>query len=155
MPPTLGRPLILYLSVQAGSMGAMLAQNNEDGIEQAIYYLSKKFNECETRYLAIERTCCALAWATKKLRQYLLYYSTLLVSRLDPLSYIFESPHISLRMSKWQMLLSEFDLHFTTLHSFFHLQTCVQCCHILTASWSYASPILSLIQINDVTERQI
>uniref|UniRef100_A0A2N9GTN2 Uncharacterized protein n=1 Tax=Fagus sylvatica TaxID=28930 RepID=A0A2N9GTN2_FAGSY len=44
--------------------------------EQAIYYLSKKFTEPETRYLLVEKTCCALAWASKKLRQYMLYYTT-------------------------------------------------------------------------------
>uniref|UniRef100_A0A2N9FMM5 Integrase catalytic domain-containing protein n=1 Tax=Fagus sylvatica TaxID=28930 RepID=A0A2N9FMM5_FAGSY len=53
--------------------------------EQAIYYLSKKFTEPETRYLLVEKTCCALAWASKKLRQYMLYYTTWLVSRMDPI----------------------------------------------------------------------
>uniref|UniRef100_A0A2N9FTF6 Integrase catalytic domain-containing protein n=1 Tax=Fagus sylvatica TaxID=28930 RepID=A0A2N9FTF6_FAGSY len=50
-----------------------------------IYYLSKKFTEPETRYLLVEKTCCALAWASKKLRQYMLYYTTWLVSRMDPI----------------------------------------------------------------------
>uniref|UniRef100_A0A2N9EQZ0 Uncharacterized protein n=1 Tax=Fagus sylvatica TaxID=28930 RepID=A0A2N9EQZ0_FAGSY len=72
-----GRPLILYLTVQETSMGCMLGQQDETGKkEQAIYYLSKKFTEPETRYLLVEKTCCALAWASKKLRQYMLYYTT-------------------------------------------------------------------------------
>uniref|UniRef100_A0A2N9HC86 Reverse transcriptase/retrotransposon-derived protein RNase H-like domain-containing protein n=1 Tax=Fagus sylvatica TaxID=28930 RepID=A0A2N9HC86_FAGSY len=81
VPPTPGRPLILYLTVQEASMGCMLGQQDETGKkEQAIYYLSKKFTEPETRYLLVEKTCCALAWASKKLRQYMLYYTTWLVS---------------------------------------------------------------------------
>ncbi|RDX97231.1 hypothetical protein CR513_20035, partial [Mucuna pruriens] len=32
--------------------------------EHAIYYLSKKFMDYEMRYSSLERTCCALAWAT-------------------------------------------------------------------------------------------
>uniref|UniRef100_A0A2N9HNC7 Uncharacterized protein n=1 Tax=Fagus sylvatica TaxID=28930 RepID=A0A2N9HNC7_FAGSY len=85
VPPTPGRPLILYLTVQEASMGCMLGQQDETGKkEQAIYYLSKKFTEPETRYLLVEKTCCALAWASKKLRQYMLYYTTWLVSRMDP-----------------------------------------------------------------------
>uniref|UniRef100_A0A2N9GGE3 Integrase catalytic domain-containing protein n=1 Tax=Fagus sylvatica TaxID=28930 RepID=A0A2N9GGE3_FAGSY len=77
VPPTPGRPLILYLTVQEASMGCMLGQQDETGKkEQAIYYLSKKFTEPETRYLLVEKTCCALAWASKKLRQYMLYYTT-------------------------------------------------------------------------------
>uniref|UniRef100_A0A2N9IJ07 Uncharacterized protein n=1 Tax=Fagus sylvatica TaxID=28930 RepID=A0A2N9IJ07_FAGSY len=55
VPPTPGRPLILYLTVQEASMGCMLGQQDETGKkEQAIYYLSKKFTEPETRYLLVE-----------------------------------------------------------------------------------------------------
>uniref|UniRef100_A0A2N9I525 Uncharacterized protein n=1 Tax=Fagus sylvatica TaxID=28930 RepID=A0A2N9I525_FAGSY len=56
VPPTPGRPLILYLTVQEASMGCMLGQQDETGKkEQAIYYLSKKFTEPETRYLLVEK----------------------------------------------------------------------------------------------------
>uniref|UniRef100_A0A2N9FUV3 Integrase catalytic domain-containing protein n=1 Tax=Fagus sylvatica TaxID=28930 RepID=A0A2N9FUV3_FAGSY len=75
--------------------------------EQAIYYLSKKFTEPETRYLLVEKTCCALAWASKKLRQYMLYYTTWLVSRMDPIKYIFEKPALTGKIARWQVLLSE------------------------------------------------
>ena len=95
-----------------------MGQHDESGKkEQAIYYLSKKFNECETRYMAIERTCCALVWTSKRLRQYMLYYTTWLISRFDPLKYIFESPHVSIRVSKWQVLLSEFEIKYVTRKS--------------------------------------
>ena len=118
VPPTPGRPLILYLTVLQTSMGAMLGQYDETGKkEQAIYYLSKKFNNCESRYMAIERTCCALVWASKRLRQYMLYYTTWLISRIDPMKYIFESPHVSMRVSKWQVVLSEFDIQYMTQKS--------------------------------------
>ena len=62
-------------------MGCMLGQQDEIGKkEQVIYYLSKKFIEPETHYMLVEKTCCALAWASKRLRQYMLYYTTWLVS---------------------------------------------------------------------------
>uniref|UniRef100_A0A2N9GM44 Integrase catalytic domain-containing protein n=1 Tax=Fagus sylvatica TaxID=28930 RepID=A0A2N9GM44_FAGSY len=101
VPPTPGRPLILYLTVQEASMGCMLGQQDETGKkEQAIYYLSKKFTEPETRYLLVEKTCCALAWASKKLRQYMLYYTTWLVSRMDPIKYIFEKPALTGKIAR-------------------------------------------------------
>ena len=69
VPPTLGYPLILYLAVQETSMGCMLGHLNEpDQIVKPIYYLSKKFTSCEINYIAIEKTCYALAWASCKLR---------------------------------------------------------------------------------------
>ena len=49
VPPTPGRPLILYLTVQEAFMGCMLGQQDETRKkEHAIYYLSKKFTEPET-----------------------------------------------------------------------------------------------------------
>jgi len=82
VPPTSGRPLILYLTVieTATAMGCVLGQHDESRRkEEAIYYLSKKFNDCESRYTTIERLCCALVWSAKTLRQYMLYYTTWLI----------------------------------------------------------------------------
>ncbi|KAK9010715.1 hypothetical protein V6N11_043585 [Hibiscus sabdariffa] len=78
--------------------------------ERAIYYLSKKFTEYEAKYSSVEKLCCALVWAAKRLRQYMLYQITWLISKLDPLKYMMEVPTLSGRMARWQMLLSEFDI---------------------------------------------
>ena len=79
-----------------------------------IYYLSKKFTSCEINYIAIEKMCCALVWASHKLWQYMLYYSTRLISHMDPIKYIFEKPALTRKISHWQMLLFEFDIVFVT-----------------------------------------
>ena len=54
MPPTIGCPLLLYLSVSNVAFGCMLAQLDDSGKERAIYYLSKKMLDYETRYVMIE-----------------------------------------------------------------------------------------------------
>ncbi|KAK8683846.1 hypothetical protein V6N13_039892 [Hibiscus sabdariffa] len=111
VPPVPNRPLILYLSVFDNSMGCVLGQHDESGKkERAIYYLSKKFTEYEAKYSTVEKLCCALAWATRRLRQYMLYHTTWLISKLDPLKYMMEAPALSGRLARWQMLLSEFDI---------------------------------------------
>jgi len=47
-PPVPGRPLILYLTVLDGSMGCVLGQHDEAGKkEHVVYYLSKRFTDCE------------------------------------------------------------------------------------------------------------
>ena len=48
--PEPGKPLILYLSVTDTVMGCMLAQEREDDVEKAIYYLSKKMIGSEVKY---------------------------------------------------------------------------------------------------------
>ena len=54
--------------------------------------------------------CCALAWAAQRLRQYMLYHTTWLITRLDPIKYIFEKPSLFGRIARWQVLLSKFDI---------------------------------------------
>nr|XP_027189420.1 protein NYNRIN-like [Cicer arietinum] len=118
VPPVPEKPLIMYLTVLDESMGCVLGQHDESGRkEHAIYYLSKKFTSCETRYSLLERTCCALAWAARRLRQYMLCHTTWLVSKMDPIKYIFEKPALNRRIARWQMLLSEYDLVYVTQKS--------------------------------------
>ena len=85
VPPTQGRPLLLYLSISDIALGWMLAQLDDLGKEQTIYYLSKRMLEYECKYIMIECLCIALVWDTMRLRHYVIEYSILLVSRLDPL----------------------------------------------------------------------
>ena len=62
----------MYLTALDESMGCVLGQQDKTGKkEYAIHYLSKKFTDCETRNSMLEKTCCALAWAVKRLRQYM------------------------------------------------------------------------------------
>ncbi|XP_070002441.1 uncharacterized protein [Nicotiana sylvestris] len=111
--PELGRPLFLYLTVLENSFGYVLGQHDVTGKrEQAIYYLSKKFTSYESKYTLLERTC--YAWVAQKLRHYLQAYTTYLITRLDPLKYIFQKPIPTERLAKWQILLTEFDIVYVT-----------------------------------------
>ena len=114
MPPTPGRPLLLYLSVSDMALGCMLAQLDDFGKERAIYYLNKMMLEYECKYIMIERLCLAVVWATRGLRHYMTEYSVLLVSRLDPLRYLFDRPVLTGRLMRWLVLLTEFDIHYVT-----------------------------------------
>ena len=55
-----------------------------------------------------------LVWALHKLWQYMLCYTTQLISCMDPIKYNFEKPALIGKISRWQMLLSEFNIVFVT-----------------------------------------
>ena len=40
----------------------------------------------------------------------MLYHTTWLIAKLDPIKFIFEKPSLSRRIARWQVLLSEFDI---------------------------------------------
>ncbi|KAI5320936.1 hypothetical protein L3X38_040644 [Prunus dulcis] len=50
-PPKRGRPLKLYVSTSKVSIGSLLVQDNKEGKEQAVYYLSRTLTEAERRYV--------------------------------------------------------------------------------------------------------
>ncbi|RDY12184.1 Retrovirus-related Pol polyprotein from transposon 17.6, partial [Mucuna pruriens] len=115
VPVVRERPLILYLTVLEESMGYILGQQDAIGKkEQTIYYLSKKFTDCEKRYPALERTCYTLVWALKRLRQYMLANTTCLISKTNPIKYIFEKSALIGRIARWQMALSKYDIVYTS-----------------------------------------
>ncbi|XP_070050362.1 uncharacterized protein [Nicotiana tomentosiformis] len=115
VPPEPGRPLILYLTVLDNSFGCVLGQHDITGKkEQAIYYLSKKFTPYKVKYTLLERTSCTLTWVEQKLKHYLLSYTTYLISRMDPLKYIFQKPMPTYRLAKWQNLLIELKIIYVT-----------------------------------------
>ena len=115
-PPVLkpampGIPLRLYLTTTDSTVGAMLAQEIE-GKENAVYYISKKLIEYETKYTLLEKLSIALVWAPKKLQNYMLSHTIHVISKADPLKYLFEKPALNGRLSRWLVMLAEFDLKY-------------------------------------------
>ena len=88
MAPVQGRTLILYTTTLERSLGAMLAQNNDDGKENALYYISRTMVGAEINYSPMEKICLAVIFAIQKLRHYLLSHQIILISKADPLKYI-------------------------------------------------------------------
>ena len=61
--------------------------------------------EYETRYIMIEHFCLVVVQATRRLRHYMTEYFVQLVSRLDPLRYLFDKPVLTSRLMRWLVLL--------------------------------------------------
>nr|XP_051211944.1 uncharacterized protein LOC127329471 [Lolium perenne] len=110
--PVKGRPLILYIAAQPASIGALLAQHNDEGKEVACYYLSRTMVGAERNYSPIEKLCLALIFSLKKLRHYMLALQIHLVARADPIRYVLSQPALMGRLGKWALLMMEFDLTF-------------------------------------------
>jgi hypothetical protein len=66
--PVAGRPLHLYLASNDEAIRALIAQEDEDGTEKPVYYVSQALRDAETRYSGAERTCLALVYASQHLR---------------------------------------------------------------------------------------
>jgi len=61
VPPIPSKPLILYLTTTEKAMGCVLGQHDESGMkERVVYYLSKEFTECKSRYTSVDKLCYTL-----------------------------------------------------------------------------------------------
>ena len=92
----------------------MFEQEGPEGIEHAVYYLSKKFLPYEEKYDLVEKTCLIMIWATRKLRHYFQSYKIQAVPKIDPWRYLFQVPVLIGKMSRWLVLLTEFDIEYIT-----------------------------------------
>ncbi|GMQ02073.1 hypothetical protein CsSME_00048471 [Camellia sinensis var. sinensis] len=114
MSPIKGKPLLLYITALDGSLGALLAQHNEHGKENALYYLSRILVGAEVNYSPIEKTCLALVFALQKLKHYVLEHEVKLISRADPLKYILSRPILSGKIAKWAVILQQFAIEYVS-----------------------------------------
>src|SRR5436853_5774714 len=74
------------------SLGALLAQHNDEGHEQAIYYLSRTLLGAEHRYHPVEKECLALVFAVQKMRHYLVGQTVHVISKVNPLRLLMTKP---------------------------------------------------------------
>ncbi|CAL8135842.1 unnamed protein product [Prunus armeniaca] len=117
MPPKRGKPFRLYISASEGSIGCLLAQNNEFEREQAVHYLSRTLNMAELNYSPIEKFCLALYFAATKLRHYMLPSVVQIISKTDLIKYMLTRPIIRGRIGKWTMALSKFTFQYVAQKS--------------------------------------
>ncbi|KAM2078098.1 hypothetical protein COP1_024346 [Malus domestica] len=112
VPPRRGKPLKLYILAAEEFIGCLLAQDNDAGQEQAIFYLSRNLNQPEINYSAVEKLCLAVFFVASKLQHYMLPSVTQVIAQTDVIRYMLTRPIVKGRIGKWMMALSEFSLQY-------------------------------------------
>lgn len=111
--PLPGKPFILYARALNHSLGALLAQNNDEGKEIALYYFSRMLVGVEHNYLPMEKECLALT--VDKLQHYILSNAVYLVLQINPLKVsVTKASSLSDRLVKWSIVLSQYDIRYTS-----------------------------------------
>uniref|UniRef100_A0A2N9EG78 RNA-directed DNA polymerase n=1 Tax=Fagus sylvatica TaxID=28930 RepID=A0A2N9EG78_FAGSY len=108
--PGPGRPLRLYLASNNEAIGGLVAQEDENGTEKPIYYLSRALRDAETRYSGAERACLALIYASQRLWHYFLAHKIQLMTKSHPIRSLLHKPILSGRLAQWLLQLSQYEI---------------------------------------------
>ncbi|XP_020238928.1 uncharacterized protein LOC109817973 [Cajanus cajan] len=115
VPPSEGGKQKLYVSANDSTIAGMLSQDDENGIERAIYYISRMLVEAEIRYTPLEKLCLSLYYACTKLKHYIKPYDVFVFCRNNVIKYMLSKPILHSRVGKWALALTEYSLTFVPL----------------------------------------
>ena len=116
-PPNYHQDYTLYLAAADTTIGMVLVQDDDDGTEHVVYYLSHNLLDTETRYAHVEKLALAIVCVVQHFRHYILLRTTTVISDCNPMTYILSRQLLGGKYSKWIVILQEFDLEFTTSKS--------------------------------------
>ena len=106
--PKFDRPYKLYTDASAYSVGAILVQSDDEGVERPIMYLSKQLMEAQMKYATIESEAYAVVYALGKLRPYLHGAKFTIYTDHKPLKSLFLQEQKNTRIQRWAVLLAEY-----------------------------------------------
>ncbi|XP_058733336.1 uncharacterized protein LOC131604940 [Vicia villosa] len=114
-PPVRSRPMRLYIAVSESTIGSMLVQENEKGVERPVYYLIRMLNDPETRYSDIEKLCLCLYFSCMKLKQYIKPVDVYVSLHSDIIKHMLSKPILHSLIGKWALALIEYSLTYAPL----------------------------------------
>lgn len=110
--PDFGQPFKLEVDASDCGAGAVLLQEDSDGIEHPLCYFSKKFNQHQRRYSTIEKETLALLLALQHFEVYLGSSTLPIIIYTDhnPLVFLHRMQNSNQRLMRWSLMVQDFNL---------------------------------------------
>ena len=108
--PRTDKPFKVYTDACDYCVGAILVQDDENGCEKVVQYVSHKLHGAELKWATMEKEGYAVIYALQKLRHYLYGAKFKIYTDHRPLLGMFRGDTIkNQRVQRWALLLSEFQ----------------------------------------------
>ena len=110
--PDFNHPFKLAVDASDMAAGAVLLQEDKNGIDHPVSYFSRKFNNHQRNYSTIEKECLALILALQHFDVYVSSINTPLevFSDHNPLVFIHKLKNKNQRLLRWSLILSEYNM---------------------------------------------
>jgi IS1 family transposase len=106
--PDTQRPYKLYTDACNYAVGAILVQEDKEGIERVVQYVSHSLSSTQRRWAVIEKEAYAVVYALKKLRAYLYESDFVVYTDHRPLKCLFTKDMNNTKIQRWAVLLAEY-----------------------------------------------
>jgi hypothetical protein len=116
-PPNYNKDFLLYLAAPESTIGMVLVQEDDLFSEYVIYYLSRGLVGPELNYSHTEKLVLAAVHAVQRFRHYVLFRKTTIIVVVNPFQYMLTRRVIGKKISRWIVILQEFDLDFVSVKS--------------------------------------
>jgi len=110
--PDFNHQFKLAVDASDAAAGAVLLQEDKDGVDHPICYFSRKFNKSQKNYSTVEKECLALVLALQHFEVYVSSSSLPVVvfSDHNPLVFLHKLKNKNQRLLRWSLMLQEYNL---------------------------------------------
>lgn len=109
--PCFDQPFKLQVDASQVGAGAVLLQENNQGVDCPVSYFSRKFNRHQLNYSVIEKEALALVWALQHFDVYVGSGLPLIVyTDHNPLTFLKSLQNPNQRLMRWALFLQPYNL---------------------------------------------
>ena len=106
--PQPDKPYKLYTDACDYAVGAILCQEDDNGVERPVQYISKQLSGASLNWATIEKEAWAVVFALNKLRPYLYSADFTIYTDHKPLKSLFLSEVKNTKIQRWAVLLADY-----------------------------------------------
>jgi hypothetical protein len=116
-PPNYNKDFLLYLASTESTINMVLVQEDDLLKKHVIDYLSQGLVGPELNYSHVEKLVLATIHAMQWFCHYIMLLKTIVVVVVNPFQYVLTGHVIDRKISRWIVILQEFDLDFVSAKS--------------------------------------
>ncbi|XP_078237011.1 uncharacterized protein LOC144584564 [Pogona vitticeps] len=107
--PDFDREFIIYTDASNSGVGAVLCQEDENGDQHPVSYLSRKLRKGERHLATVEKECLAIVYAIQKAKPYIWGRHFVLCTDHSPLQWLKTMKTHNSKLMRWALNLQDYD----------------------------------------------